>query len=246
MRIVLLGAPGSGKGTQAALLVEELGLPHISTGELLRSAVKAGTELGLQAKVVMDRGELVSDEIMLGLIEERLSQADVAEALSWMAIHAIWCRRSPGRLARRLDQPVDEALQIDVDVEMVVARIAKRAAEEGRSDDTEETVRNRMEVYAAQTAPVVDYYGKRVCCPGFWAKDHRRGLPAHQGCPANALRIPDRAHRYEAPMTGRIILNLLDMLRLRSGPQEMPGGWLLAAGLSFAYIYQGFLLTGSG
>ncbi len=79
MRIVLLGAPGSGKGTQAALLVEELNLPHISTGELLRSAAKSGSELGMQAKAVMDRGELVSDDIMLGLIEERLSQPD-AEA----------------------------------------------------------------------------------------------------------------------------------------------------------------------
>ena len=76
MRIVLLGGPGSGKGTQAALLMEELGLPHISTGVLLRSAVKDGTELGLKAKAVMDRGELVSDDIMLGLIGERLSQPD--------------------------------------------------------------------------------------------------------------------------------------------------------------------------
>ena len=160
MRIVLLGAPGSGKGTQAALLVEELNLPHISTGELLRSAVKAGSELGLKAKVVMDRGELVSDEIMLGLIEERLSEPDVARGFILDGY--------PRNLAQaealdvvldRLEQPVDEALQIDVDVEMVISRIAKRAAEEGRSDDTEETVRKRMEVYAAQTAPVVDYYG---------------------------------------------------------------------------------------
>ena len=95
MRIVLLGAPGSGKGTQAALLVEELGLPHISTGELLRSAVKAGTDLGLQAKAVMDRGELVSDDIMLGLIEERLSQADVPGGSFLMATRAISSRPKP-------------------------------------------------------------------------------------------------------------------------------------------------------
>ena len=164
MRIVLLGAPGSGKGTQAALLVEELGLPHISTGELLRSAVKAGTELGLKAKVVMDRGELVSDDIMLGLIEERLSQPDVAGGFILDGYpRNIVQAEALDDLLERLEQPVDEALQIDVDVEMVVARIAKRAAEEGRSDDTEETVRNRMEVYAEQTAPVVDYYaGKGV------------------------------------------------------------------------------------
>ena len=162
MRIVLLGAPGSGKGTQATLLVEELGLPHISTGELLRSAVKAGTELGLQAKVVMDRGELVSNEIMLGLIEERLSQADVGGGFILDGYpRNIVQAEALDVLLDRLVQPVDEALQIDVNVDMVVARIAKRAAAEGRSDDTEETVRKRMEVYAAQTAPVVDYYGNK-------------------------------------------------------------------------------------
>ena len=162
MRIVILGAPGSGKGTQAALLVEELGLPHISTGELLRSAVKAGTDLGLKAKVVMDRGELVSDEIMLGLIEERLSSADVERGfiLDGYPRNLVQAE-ALDNLLERLEQPVDEALQIDVDVEMVVARIAKRAAEEDRSDDTEETVRKRMDVYAAQTAPVVDYYANK-------------------------------------------------------------------------------------
>ena len=162
MRIVLLGAPGSGKGTQAALLVEELGLPHISTGELLRSAVKAGTELGLKAKVVMDRGELVSDEIMLGLIEERLSRADVAQGFILDGYPRNLAQAEAlDILLERLEQPVDEALQIDIDIEMVVARIAKRAAEEDRSDDTEETVRKRMDVYAAQTAPVVDYYATK-------------------------------------------------------------------------------------
>jgi adenylate kinase len=162
MRIVLLGAPGSGKGTQAELLVRELDLPHISSGELLRAAVKAGTLLGQKAKTVMDRGELVSDEIMLGLIEERLSEPDAkigfildgyprnlaqAEALD--------------ELLERIGQPVDEALQIDADVEMVINRIAKRAAEESRSDDTEEVVRHRMKVYAEQTAPVYDYYARK-------------------------------------------------------------------------------------
>lgn len=160
MRIVLLGAPGSGKGTQAALLVEELGLPHISTGELLRSSVKDGSELGLKAKVVMDRGELVSDEIMLGLIEERLSREDVAGGFILDGYpRNIMQAEALNNLLDRLEQPVDEALQIDVDVDMVVARIAKRAAREGRSDDTEETARKRMAVYAEQTAPVVDYYG---------------------------------------------------------------------------------------
>jgi len=162
MRIVLLGAPGSGKGTQAALLVEELGLTHISTGDLLRSAAKSGTELGKQAKAVMDRGELVSDDIMLGLLEERLSQPDVSAGfiLDGYPRNLAQAKALDGLLAR-IEQPVDEALQIDIDVEMVVARIAKRALEEGRSDDTEEVVRNRMKVYSDQTAPVVDYYADK-------------------------------------------------------------------------------------
>jgi adenylate kinase len=162
MRIVLLGGPGSGKGTQAALLMEELGLPHISTGVLLRTAVKAGTELGLKAKAVMDRGELVSDDIMLGLIGERLSQPDadggfILDGYPRNIVQA----GALDDLLKRLDRPVDEALQIDVDVEMMVSRIASRAADEGRSDDTEEVVRNRMKVYSAQTAPVVDYYAHK-------------------------------------------------------------------------------------
>ena len=162
MRIVLLGGPGSGKGTQAALLMEELGLPHISTGVLLRAAVKAGTELGLKAKAAMDRGELVSDDIMLGLIGERLSQPDtdggfILDGYPRNIIQA----GALDDLLKRLDRPVDEALQIDIDVEMMVSRIATRAAEEGRSDDTEEVVRNRMKVYSAQTAPVVDYYAHK-------------------------------------------------------------------------------------
>jgi adenylate kinase len=162
MRIVLLGAPGSGKGTQAALLVEELNLPHISTGELLRSAVKAGTELGIKAKAVMDRGELVSDDIMLGLIEERLSQAHAETGFILDGYpRNLQQARALDELLSRIDQPVDEALQIDVDVEMVIARIARRAAEEGRSDDTEEAVRNRMKVYSDQSAPVIDYYAQQ-------------------------------------------------------------------------------------
>ena len=138
MRIVMLGAPGSGKGTQAALLVEALDLPHISTGELLRAAVKAGTLLGQKAKEVMDRGELVSDEIMLGLIEERLSEDDaktgfILDGFPRNLVQA----EALDEMLERIGQPVDEALQIDVDAEMVIQRIAKRAAEEGRSDDSE-------------------------------------------------------------------------------------------------------------
>ena len=162
MRIVIMGAPGSGKGTQAALIVGELGLDHISTGDLLRAAVAAGTELGRKAKAVMDRGELVSDDIVLGLLEERLLQdAGKAGFILDGFPRNIAQAEALDALLERIGQPVDEALQIDVDEEQVVERIAKRAALEGRSDDTEETVRNRLKVYGEQTAPVVDFYARK-------------------------------------------------------------------------------------
>jgi adenylate kinase len=162
MRIVLLGAPGSGKGTQAALLKDHYAIPHISTGVLLREAVAAQTPLGQQAKAIMDRGELVPDDVMLDLIRERLGQDDVAGGFILDGY--------PRNLAQaealdtvlgELDQPVEEAVLIEVNEDMVVERIAKRAAEEGRSDDTEEVVRNRMRVYEEQTAPVAGHYETR-------------------------------------------------------------------------------------
>ena len=162
MRIVIMGAPGSGKGTQAALIVKELDLDHISTGDLLRGAVAAGTELGMRAKEVMDRGELVSDEIVLGLLEERLGGGDVSGGFILDGYPRNLAQAEAlDELLERIGLPVEEALQIDVDEEQVVARIAKRAELEGRSDDTEETVRKRLKVYGEQTAPVVDYYAQK-------------------------------------------------------------------------------------
>lgn len=162
MRIVLLGAPGSGKGTQAAKMVESMGLPHISTGVLLRAAVAANSPLGQAAKAVMDRGELVSDDIMLGLIEERLSQDDVATGfiLDGYPRNLVQAK-ALDELLERLEQPVDTALLIEVDEEEVIQRIAGRAAAEGRSDDSEEVVRNRMRIYAEQTAPVAGHYEQK-------------------------------------------------------------------------------------
>jgi adenylate kinase len=162
MRIVLLGAPGSGKGTQAALMQKHLGLPHISTGALLRTAARNQTPLGLKAKAVMDRGELVPDDVMLGLIEERLSEPDAQKGFLLDGYPRNLAQaESLGVLLERLKKPIDEAIQIDIDQEAVISRIAKRAEKEGRSDDTEEVVRNRMRVYEEQTAPVVDYYAEQ-------------------------------------------------------------------------------------
>jgi adenylate kinase len=162
MRIVLLGAPGSGKGTQAALLKDHFNIPHISTGVLLREAASAGTPLGLEAKAIMDRGELVPDDVMLSLIEERLALPDAKDGFildgyprNLAQAHAL------ESLLERMEQPVEEAVLIEIDPENVIGRIRKRAAEEGRSDDTVETFRNRVRVYGEQTAPVAGFYAER-------------------------------------------------------------------------------------
>lgn len=159
MRLVLLGAPGSGKGTQAALLRDHFGVPHISTGELLRAAVKAGTALGLKAKAVMDSGQLVSDEIVLSILEERLSQGDTGPGyiLDGYPRNLAQCNALDALLAR-IGQPVERAIQLDVDSELLIARLAGRALAEHRADDNPESVRKRLQVYEEQTAPVIDFY----------------------------------------------------------------------------------------
>lgn len=162
MRIVLLGPPGSGKGTQAKLLVEQLGVPHISTGALLRNAAQRGTELGLKAKALTDKGELVPDDVISDMIGERLRRADVAKGFILDGYPRNLAQaKSLDALLELLNQPVDEAILIDIKAELIIKRIAKRAQEEGRADDTEETVRNRLQVYTEQTEPVADYYTQR-------------------------------------------------------------------------------------
>ncbi len=159
MRLVLLGPPGSGKGTQAARLKEYLQVPHISTGDLLRAEVAAGSPLGMQAKEVMARGELVSDAILLGMLETRFSRADTANGFILDGYPRNLAQADAlDVLLAKIRQPMDYAVQLEVPTELLVERIAGRAAAEGRADDTPESVRTRLKVYDDQTAPVIDYY----------------------------------------------------------------------------------------
>ncbi|MDA3915111.1 adenylate kinase [Oleiagrimonas sp.] len=159
MRIVLLGAPGSGKGTQASRLKKQLEVPHISTGDLLRAAVAAGSPLGRKAKAVMDAGQLVSDDIMLGMLEERLTQPDARNGFildgyprNLAQVEAL------DALLTRLHQPLDVVVKLNVPGEEIVGRCEIRFKAEGRADDNPEVVRKRLQVYAEQTAPVADWY----------------------------------------------------------------------------------------
>ena len=159
MRLVLLGAPGSGKGTQAARLKEHLQVPHISTGDLLRAEVAAGSPLGLQAREVMARGDLVSDDILLGMLKDRFSRDDTRAGFILDGYPRNLAQAAAlDRLLQDLGQKFDAAIQLAVDNEQIIERLAGRAAAEGRADDTPDSVRHRLNVYDEQTAPVIEFY----------------------------------------------------------------------------------------
>ena len=180
MNIVLLGAPGAGKGTQAAKLVEEFTTPHISTGDILRAAVKNQTELGKKAKGYMDAGDLVPDSLIIDLMDERLREPDcekgfILDGFPRTTAQAV----ALDDMLVRLERPLDAALLVDVDPEVIIKRLTERrcckecgyigtAADATcpkcggemyqRDDDNEATVRNRLDVYAKSTSPLIDYY----------------------------------------------------------------------------------------
>jgi adenylate kinase len=189
LNLILLGPPGAGKGTQAALLTEDFGLPHISTGDMLRAARDAGTELGLLAKGYMDKGELVPDEVVIGLIVERLADDDARDGFLLDGFpRTIDQAGALGREIEQHERRLTAVLLLDAPDDLVVTRISGRRTcrKEGhiyhvdfdppkhegrcdldgseleqRADDTEDTVRNRLAVYHAQTEPLIAYYDER-------------------------------------------------------------------------------------
>lgn len=189
MRLVLLGAPGAGKGTQAKILVEKYGIPQISTGDLLRAAVAAGTALGKEAKSYMDKGELVPDSVVLGMVEERLKQDDCKKGYILDGFPRNTKQAEAlDKMLSSLGMSLTAALSVDVPFDDLMKRLTGRRTckacgqmynvyfnapkKEGvcdkcggelfqRDDDKEETIKKRLEVYNAQTAPLIDYYGKK-------------------------------------------------------------------------------------
>ena len=197
MKLILLGGPGAGKGTQAAFICGKYGIPQISTGDMLRAAVKAGTTLGLEAKKVMDAGGLVSDDIILGLIGERLKQPDCA---SGFLLDGFPRTIPQAEALRTQGVELDYVLEIDVSDEEIIRRMSGRRVHPGsgrtyhvvfnppkvegkdditgealiqRDDDKEETVRKRLSVYHSQTQPLIEYYSK-------WSASGAKGAPKHR------------------------------------------------------------------
>jgi adenylate kinase len=196
MRLILLGAPGAGKGTQATFICQKYGIPQISTGDMLRAAVKAGTPLGIEAKKVMDAGGLVSDELIINLVKERITQSDCVNGFLFDGFPRTIPQADAMKAA---GVKIDYVLEIDVPFEAIVERMSGRRSHsasgrtyhvkynppkvEGlddvtgepliqRADDKEETVLKRLEVYSAQTRPLVEYYSS-------WAKDSPADAPKY-------------------------------------------------------------------
>jgi adenylate kinase len=159
-RLIFLGAPGAGKGTQAQIVAESCGIPHISTGDILRAEVKEQTKLGLKAKSYMDKGELLPDSLMLDMIRGRLSQADATSA-GWILDgfpRNVAQAEFLDRLLAEIGQKYDLAVHLSVPNDRLVARLLNRATIQNRPDDTEDVIRHRLVVYDEQTAPLIDYY----------------------------------------------------------------------------------------
>lgn len=212
MRLILLGAPGAGKGTQAAFICKKYSIPQISTGDMLRAAVKAGTPLGIQAKTIMESGGLVSDDLIINLVKERIAQTDCAQGFLFDGFPRTIPQADAMKAA---GVKLDYVLEIDVPFEAIIERMSGRRSHpasgrtyhvkfnppktEGRDDvtgeplvqrddDREETVRKRLEVYSAQTRPLVNYYSQ-------WAKAEPNSAPQYRAISGlgEVNEITDRA-----------------------------------------------------
>ena len=197
MKLILLGAPGAGKGTQAAFICRKYGIPQISTGDMLRAAVKAGTPLGQQAKAVMEAGQLVSDDLIINLVKERIAQPDCAPGFLFDGFPRTIAQ---AEAMKQAGVQLDYVLEIDVPFDAIVERMSGRRSHPAsgrtyhvkfnppkvagkddvtgeplvqRDDDREETVKKRLDVYSQQTRPLVDYYGN-------WAKTDPAAAPKYR------------------------------------------------------------------
>lgn len=215
MKLILLGAPGAGKGTQATFICQKYGIPQISTGDMLRAAVKAGTPLGLQAKSVMDSGALVSDDIIIGLVKERITQPDCANGFLFDGFPRTIPQADAMKAA---GVQLDYVLEIDVPFEAIVERMSGRRSHPAsgrtyhvtfnppksdgvddvtgepliqRDDDKEETVKKRLQVYSDQTRPLVDYYAN-------WAKADPASGPKYRAISGTGTVEAITARAFEA------------------------------------------------
>ena len=159
MNILILGPQGSGKGTQAQRIAASYGIAHVATGDMLREAMAAGSELGLRVRPIYDAGELVPDELMIDLIRERLEQDDVVDGFILDGFPRTMAQAEAlDEMLREIVRPITVVLQLDVPEEVCVERLSKRAQEEGRVDDTPEAIRTRLSLYRRETEPVIEHY----------------------------------------------------------------------------------------
>jgi adenylate kinase len=194
-RLLIVGPPGAGKGTQAAFIADSLGIPAVSTGDIFRENIKSETPLGLRVKEITSSGGYVSDELTNEIVADRLSQADAANGFLLDGYP-----RTPGQVAF-LDEwlagqgtQLDAVVQLTADTDVVVERLLKRAAEQGRADDTEEVIRARLDVYEEQTAPLVGVFAERgllVRVDGIGTIDEVAER-IHEGLEARGIRRPGR------------------------------------------------------